>query len=239
MDLAAAAAGSFPEADNGQPVPWEDPGLSRLVGFGRTLGKLLFHPEDFCAHLGPGGRAEPFAFGLIAGTAGLLGCFFWYLLLAAAASRDVVAVSGDTQAFTMGAALVIMALAPILILIELLIGSLCLWAGAALLGLGAGFTPAWRIYCYVQGGGGAGPDPYLRGAAGGHLDAAADLPRRGDGLAELGAPNSGGPGGLPGAPGLNLDGPGGELVGPDGFREFFALPGRRLRLRRRLPVSSS
>lgn len=152
MDLAAAAAGSFPEADNGQPVPWEDPGLSRLVGFGRTLGKLLFHPEDFCAHLGPGGRAEPFAFGLIAGTAGLLGCFFWYLLLAAAASRDVVAVSGDTQAFTMGAALVIMALAPILILIELLIGSLCLWAGAALLGLGAGFTPAWRIYCYVQGG---------------------------------------------------------------------------------------
>ncbi len=144
MDPAAGAAGRLTEPDPGQPVPWEDPGRPRVAGFCRTLRELFFHPEDFFENLGREGRAEPFAFGLIAGSTGLLGCFFWYILLGAA-------VSGGIQVFPLGAMLGIVALAPALILAKLLIGSLSLWAGAALVGASRGFTQAWRICCYVQG----------------------------------------------------------------------------------------
>jgi hypothetical protein len=146
MDPAAGAAGRLTGPDLGQAVPWEDPSRPRVVGFCRTLGQLLFHPEDFFENLGREGRAEPFAFGLIAGSTGLLGCFFWYILLGAAA------VPGGFQVFPLGAMLGIVALAPAVILAKLLIGSLSLWAGSALMGAGRGFTTAWRICCYVQGG---------------------------------------------------------------------------------------
>ncbi len=144
-------ADACPEPAGLRPVPWEDPALPRLTGFGRTLAQLLFHPEDFFHNLGPGGRAEPFAFGLIAGSLGLLGSLFWYLLLAGATSRETLAVSGETLGSTAGLIFCLMSLAPALILARMVLGRFSLWVGAALLEQQASFTQAWRLYCYVQG----------------------------------------------------------------------------------------
>jgi hypothetical protein len=66
-------------------VPWEDPELSALAGFFRTLREVLFRPGEFFANLGGEGWAEPLAFGLIASSLGLLGAFFWLLLVRAPA----------------------------------------------------------------------------------------------------------------------------------------------------------
>jgi hypothetical protein len=46
----------------------------------------------------------------------------------------------------------LMLAAPLLVLIDLGVGSLCWWGGVAITGAGRDFLPAWRIFCYAQGG---------------------------------------------------------------------------------------
>ena len=45
-----------------------------------------------------------------------------------------------------------MAVSPVLALVNLGVGGLCWWGSVALVGAGRDFTPAWRIFCYAQGG---------------------------------------------------------------------------------------
>jgi Yip1 domain len=122
------------------PVPWEDPELPVLAGLVRTLGQVLFRPGEFFAHLGGEGWAQPLAFGLIATSLGLLGACFWQLLVRAPAG------------FSLGWPAALMAGAPVLALANLGLGGLCWWGSVALAGAGRDFTPAWRIFCYAQGG---------------------------------------------------------------------------------------
>jgi hypothetical protein len=135
-------------------VPWEDPQLSRLSGFWRTLRQLLLAPGEFFAHLartqGGASPAEPFAFALIAGTVGTLGFMFWYLLLWAVAER---AVTGTPPIYgaAAGLALALFALTPLLVALNLAIGAFCLWAGSAMAGGAPGFKASWRTCCYAQG----------------------------------------------------------------------------------------
>jgi hypothetical protein len=140
-----------PEAAAG-PIPWEDPRLPRLPGLGRTLGQLLASPRDFFRRLGVNGGGEALAFGLITGTTGLLAGLFWNTLFYAAIGRALEASLGlpGYEAGT-GVTILLMAAAPVLNLVNLVLGAACLWGAVALAGGGRDFNPVWRIYCYAQG----------------------------------------------------------------------------------------
>jgi hypothetical protein len=147
--------GAFAAAPAAPPrpqVPWEDPELPGLVAFSRTLGRVLFRPGDFFENLGREGWSEPLAFGLIASTAGLLGAFFWELLLLSPESLSLEAAAGLPASLHPGWLMAMMAGAPVLALVNLAVGSLCWWGGVTLMGAERDFTPAWRIFCYAQGG---------------------------------------------------------------------------------------
>jgi len=144
------AAAAVPQSGR-REVPWEDPELSGWVGFYRTLRDLLLHPGEFFENLGREGWAEPLAFALIASTAGLLGALFWQLLILAGGATGDPAVMPASY-LGPGALLGLMAAAPLLVLVDLGVGGLCWWGSMALAGASREFTPAWRIFCYAQGG---------------------------------------------------------------------------------------
>ena len=143
----AAAAEAEPE--HRALLPWEDPELSALAGFFRTLREVLFRPGEFFANLGGEGWAEPLAFGLIASSVGLLGAIFWPLLVRAPAG------------LSLGWLAALMAGAPVLALANLGLGGICWWGSVALVGAGRDFTPTWRIFCYAQGGMALGLIPFF------------------------------------------------------------------------------
>lgn len=147
-DWGAVPAFSQPEQ---RGVPWEDPELSGWVGFYRTLQGLLLRPGEFFKNLGQGGWAEPFAFALIVSTAGLLLALFWHLLVLAGGATGTLGPVSSLNLGT-GALLGLMILSPLLVLMDLAVGSLCWWGSVALSGAGRDFTPAWRIFCYAHGG---------------------------------------------------------------------------------------
>ena len=132
-------------------VPWEDPELSGWVGFYRTLRDLLLHPGEFFNNLGQGGWAEPLAFALIVSTAGLLIALFWPLLVLAGGVTETLGPVSSLNLGT-GALLGLMIVSPLLVLLDLAVGSLCWWGSVALSGADRDFTPAWRIFCYAHGG---------------------------------------------------------------------------------------
>ncbi len=137
------------EPGEAQPVPWEDLELSGPAAFYRTLRDLLIRPGEFFQHLEGEGRSEPLAFALIISTGGLLCAFFWVLLAlgpGGLSPEDAEAGLGP------GLLLALMAGAPVLVLVKLGVGGLCWWGSVALAGAGRRFTPAWRIFCYAQGG---------------------------------------------------------------------------------------
>jgi hypothetical protein len=148
----AVAAG--PEPAPRPPVPWEDLRLSGPEGFFRTLRDLLFRPGEFFDNLGREGWAEPLAFALIVSSAGLLGALFWQLLVLAPTGLNPGEALRLSPSLDLGAAglLAMMAGAPVLVLVDLGVGSLCWWGRVALVGADRDFTPAWRILCYAQGG---------------------------------------------------------------------------------------
>jgi hypothetical protein len=131
-------------------VPWEDPELSGWGGFYRTVRDLIFHPREFFDNLGPGGWAEPLAFALIVSCAGLLLALFWHLLVLAGGAAGTLGPVSTLNLGT-GALLGLMILSPLLVLVDLAVGSLCWWGSVALSGAGRDFTPAWRIFCYAHG----------------------------------------------------------------------------------------
>jgi hypothetical protein len=172
-EVAAAPPPQEPEdaAEAPSPVPWEDPGLTRLQGLGRTLGRVLFHSRDFFENLPQEGWAEALAFGLIVGTAGVLACLYWQLLLYLGLSRsmgEMTAMARQWLGLGTGAILVTMLLTPLVMLANLAISSLGLWVAV---GLTAGpwpqFTPVWRLTCYAQGALIAGFLPILGGPVAG------------------------------------------------------------------------
>lgn len=146
------AIAAAPEVAPRPQVPWEDPELPGLVAFFRTLWRVLFRPGEFFENLGREGWSEALAFGLIASSAGLLGAFFWELLLLAPESLYLEAAAGLPASLHPGWLLAMMASAPVLALVNLGVGSLCWWGGVTLVGADRDFTPAWRIFCYAQGG---------------------------------------------------------------------------------------
>jgi hypothetical protein len=148
------AVAAVPKPDPRPPVPWEDLRLSGPEGFFRTLRDLLFRPGEFFENLGREGWAEPLAFALIVSSAGLLGALFWQLLVLAPTGLNLGKAPWLSPVLDLGAGglLAMMAGAPVLVLIDLGVGSLCWWGSVALAGGDRDFTPAWRIFCYAQGG---------------------------------------------------------------------------------------
>ena len=145
---------AVPEPDHRPGVPWEDPELSVLAGFGRTLRDLLWRPGEFFQNLGREGRAEPLAFALIVSSAGLLSALFWHLLILAMAGLNPGEAAGVSASWGLGPAVLmgLMAGVPVLVLVNLGVNGLCWWGSVALMGPDRGFTPAWRIFCYAQAG---------------------------------------------------------------------------------------
>lgn len=170
---AAAAAPQEPEAAAGapSPVPWEDRGINRLQGLGRTLGRVLFHSRDFFQNLPREGWAEALAFGLIVGTAGVLACLYWQLLLYLGLSRslgEMPAMTRQWLSLGAGAIMTTMLLTPVIMLANLAISSLGVWAAVGLTGgPWPKFTAAWRLTCYAQGALVAGFLPILGGPVAG------------------------------------------------------------------------
>jgi hypothetical protein len=148
------AVAAVPEPAPRPPVPWEDLRLSGPEGFFRTLRDLLFRPREFFDNLGREGWAEPLPFALIVSSAGLLGALFWQLLVLAPTGLNPGEARWLSPALDLGAGglLAMMAGAPVLVLIDLGVGGLCWWGSVALVGADRDFTPAWRIFCYAQGG---------------------------------------------------------------------------------------
>lgn len=166
---AAAAFEQEPEAAPAAPatVPWEDGAISRLSGLGRTLGQLLFRPRAFFQTLPREGWGEALAFGLIVGTAGILACLYWQLLLYLGLSRHLGELSPLARQFTgLGAGIIItvMLLAPLIMLANLALSSVGLWAAVLLTGgPRPPFAAVWRLTCYAQGALVAGFLPLLGG----------------------------------------------------------------------------
>jgi hypothetical protein len=132
-------------------VPWEDPEVSGLAGFFRTIRELLVRPGEFFAHLGHGSWSDPLIFALVASTLGLLCSFFWhFLILVADLPADPAGLHfplGVGPSSLMG----LMIAAPLLVVIDLGLGALCWWGSVALVGGGREFGPAWRVFCYAHG----------------------------------------------------------------------------------------
>ncbi|MDP3182935.1 MAG: YIP1 family protein [Desulfobaccales bacterium] len=167
-DLPVFAASGRPE--RGRPIPWEDPDLPRLVGFFRTLKKILLKPGEFFRDLPREGWAEALAFGLIVGTTGLLAVIYWKMLLGGEVSRQLAGIPGASHILTLGVGAVItgMLLAPLIILAALGLGALGLWVGTALvIGAPPGFPVIMRITCYGGAGLAAALVPFLGGPAAG------------------------------------------------------------------------
>jgi hypothetical protein len=145
------------------PAPWEDPERSRLIGYYQTLSEVLCRPARFFARPALDGAAEPFAFGLITGTTGgLLGLFWWLLLLFSAnhGLRTVMEMP-HFLAGTAGMVAVVMALTPLVVLSKLALCSLCLWGAAALLGARVAWAPIWRLCCYATAASALAIIPFL------------------------------------------------------------------------------
>jgi hypothetical protein len=160
----AVAAVPLPER---RQAPWEDPELSGWVGFYRTIRDLLLHPRDFFENLGEGGWAEPLAFALIVSTGGLLFTLFWhFLMLTGGAAGDTAGLAAALDVRS-GVLLGLMVAAPLLVLVDLGVGSLCWWGSVALAGISQAFTPAWRIFCYAHGALALAFIPFLGPALGG------------------------------------------------------------------------
>ena len=171
-EAAAAAPPQEPEAAAAapHPVPWEDAGLSRLRGLGRTLRQLLFYPRSFFQGLPREGWGEALSFALIAGTAGVLACLYWQLLFYWGLSRHLGTMPAATRLFLMGSGvfMTMMLLSPVIVLGNLIISSLGLWGALGLTGgIRPGFTAVWRITCYAQGAMLAGVLPLLGGPVAG------------------------------------------------------------------------
>ena len=148
------AAAAVAEPDHRSLVPWEDPELSTLAGFFRTLREVLFRPGEFFENLGREGWAEPLAFALIVSSVGLLGALFWQFLVLAPAGGNPEDAAGRLLSWGLdpGWLMALMAGSPVLVLANLGVGGICWWGSVALVGAGRDFTPAWRIFCYAQGG---------------------------------------------------------------------------------------
>jgi hypothetical protein len=155
------AIAAVPEPDHRPAVPWEDPEFSALVGFGRTLRDLLVRPGEFFQNLDREGRAEPLAFALLVSSAGLLASLFWHLLVLAPASLNPGGAADLISGLGPGMLMGLMAATPVLVLVNLGVGGLCWWGSVALTGAGREFTPAWRIFCYAQGGMALGFIPFF------------------------------------------------------------------------------
>jgi len=145
------------------PVAWEDPGVSVLVGFCRTLRDLLFHPEEFFANLGREGWAAPLTFALIVASAGMLCSLFWHLLVLAPRDQGLGDAVGLAASLGLDPAwlMVLMAGAPLLVLFDLAVGGLCWWGSVALVGADREFTPSWRIFGYAHAGMALGVIPFF------------------------------------------------------------------------------
>ncbi|MFZ5453005.1 MAG: YIP1 family protein [Thermodesulfobacteriota bacterium] len=143
------------EADAPNPVPWEDAGLTRFQGLGRTLKQSLFYPREFFRDFPREGWQEALSYALIVGTAGLLACLYWQLLFYLGLSRLLGSMPAATKVFFLvgsGAIMSMMLLSPLIVLGSLLISSPGLWLAVGLTGgPWPGFTAVWRLTCYAQG----------------------------------------------------------------------------------------
>jgi hypothetical protein len=148
------AAAAVPEPGARSPVPWEDPELPILAGFFRTLREVLFRPGEFFENQSGEGWAEPLAFALIVSSVGLLAAFFWQFLLLAPGGGNPGDAAGPSPflGLSPGWLMALMAASPVLALVNLGVGGICWWGSMALVGAGRNFIPAWRVYCYAQGG---------------------------------------------------------------------------------------
>ncbi|MDD5641444.1 MAG: YIP1 family protein [Syntrophales bacterium] len=160
-----------PEAAPLNPIPWEDAGLTRLRGLGRTLKESLFYPGAFFQNFPREGWQEALSYALIVGTAGFLACLYWQLLFYLGLSRLLGSMPAGTKVFFLmgsGAFMSMMLLSPVIVLGSLIFSSLGLWLAVGLTGgPWPGFTVVWRLTCYAQGAMVLGVLPLLGGPVAG------------------------------------------------------------------------
>lgn len=143
-----------PPADPGPTLPWEDPGQPRLAALLTTIWELLRHPSQSFRAPGGEGWDLPLGFGLITGTFGLLAASHFQLLFSLGLNESLARVQGlGGSAFGGGRGLLaLMFFTPVLVLLGLFLGSLCLLMILRLWRRPASLSAAFRISCYAQAG---------------------------------------------------------------------------------------
>ncbi len=154
MEEGWGAVAAVPDPGPRPPVPWEDPEFPPCGGWSGPSGKSCSIRGSFSRTWVGRAGLNRLTFGLIVSSVGLLGALFWQFLVLALAGGDPGGAAGLSPALGIspGLLMAMMAVSPILALVNLGVGGLCWWGSVALVGAGRDFTPAWRIFCYAQGG---------------------------------------------------------------------------------------
>ena len=157
-------------ADLAEGIPWEDPVHGLFRDLVRTIGLVLFHPDDFFRRMPRHGDwLAPLAFGLITGSVGLILSWFWPILLGAMLwEASPFQELGLTSFFEAGGAVLLVIAAPLLVALALGVFSAAVHLMLLLvMGGGGGFQATFRVLAYSQAASLFNIVPAVGGLAGG------------------------------------------------------------------------
>ena len=157
-------------ADLADGIPWEDPEHGLFRDLFRTIGLILFHPDDFFGRMPRrGGYVAPLAFGLITGSVGLILSWYWPILLGAMLwEASPFQEIGLLSFFEAGGAVILVIAAPFLVALALGVFSAAVHLMLLLvMGGGGGFQATFRVLAYSQAASLFNIVPVVGGLAGG------------------------------------------------------------------------
>lgn len=140
-------------ADFTEGIPWEDPEHGLFRDLSRTIGLVLFHPDDFFRRMPRGGGwTAPLAFGLITGSVGLILSWYWPLFLGAMLwEASPFQEIGLLSFLEGGGAVILVVVAPFLVALGLVGYSAVVHLMLLLvMGGGGGFQATFRVLAYSQ-----------------------------------------------------------------------------------------
>lgn len=151
FEIAVSKVQTKPAPGSRVPSPWESrPILGLTRGFGESVKGVLFSPSTFFRTAAvDGGIREPLAFGVLAGSLGIMFEVFWQAL---SQTGEFPALSGIFGAWAWGPALMgVMVLSPLAVTIFVCLTSLVLHVLLVIVRGGRnGFEATFRAVSYAQ-----------------------------------------------------------------------------------------
>jgi hypothetical protein len=137
-------------------LPWEDPAVSRLEGFFRTIGLFTTRPDDAFTRMAPAGLGRPFVYALIMAWIELaVGMAYWaaaqspFMLMGFPELRDAFAEAAIGTGVMVAIGIGLFVLMPVILLIGLAIHTCILHLMLLIVGEGRrGLATTARVICY-------------------------------------------------------------------------------------------